>query len=196
MGSILWSGRSPAVGNGNPLQYSCLRNPMDKGAWQAIVHGDLKRVRYDLVTKQTSHILDAISLTLLSVLTMWHKVLNSCGLTSSQTDVCPLQSALIPLCNPHPCDQTKAQCLHTPASYCETNSRDSQSQNGIHPHCVLLILNVWMLFFSSMNHSLSYWELFSLSSQTGFDFVLSFDHALKLYFVFWVIKKLLHLCYT
>lgn len=64
------------------------------------------------------------------------------------------------------------------------------------PHCVLLILNVWMLIFSLMNHSLSYWELFSLSSQTGFDFVLSFDHALKLYFVFWVGKKLQCICYA
>ena len=33
------SGRSPGEGNGNPLQYSCLENPMDWGAWQAIVHG-------------------------------------------------------------------------------------------------------------------------------------------------------------
>ena len=33
------SGRSPGVGNGNLLQYSCLGNPMDRGAWQAIVHG-------------------------------------------------------------------------------------------------------------------------------------------------------------
>ena len=31
--------RSPGVGNGNPFQYSCLENPMDKGAWWAIVHG-------------------------------------------------------------------------------------------------------------------------------------------------------------
>ena len=31
-------GRSPAVGNGNPLQRSCLENPMDRGAWQATVH--------------------------------------------------------------------------------------------------------------------------------------------------------------
>ena len=36
--------------NGNPLQYSCLRNPMDRGAWQAIVHG-VTRVGHDLVTK-------------------------------------------------------------------------------------------------------------------------------------------------
>ena len=32
------SGRSPGEGNGNPLQYSCLENPMDRGAWCAIVH--------------------------------------------------------------------------------------------------------------------------------------------------------------
>jgi len=31
--------RSPGGGNGNPLQYSCLENPMDRGAWQATVHG-------------------------------------------------------------------------------------------------------------------------------------------------------------
>ena len=33
------SGRYPGEGNGNPLQYSCLENPMDSGAWQTIVHG-------------------------------------------------------------------------------------------------------------------------------------------------------------
>ena len=41
-GSILGSGRSPGEGNGNPLQYSCLGNPMDRGAWQATVHGGTK----------------------------------------------------------------------------------------------------------------------------------------------------------
>ena len=35
-------GRSPGEGNGNPLQYSCLKNPMDGGAWQATVHGVAK----------------------------------------------------------------------------------------------------------------------------------------------------------
>ena len=35
-------GRSPGGGNGNPLQHSCLENPMDRGAWQAIVHGVAK----------------------------------------------------------------------------------------------------------------------------------------------------------
>ena len=38
MGSIPGLGRSPGEGNGNPLQYSCLENPMDRGAWQAIIH--------------------------------------------------------------------------------------------------------------------------------------------------------------
>ena len=41
-GSIPASGSSPGEGNGNPLQYSCLGNPVDRGAWQAIVHGVTK----------------------------------------------------------------------------------------------------------------------------------------------------------
>ena len=39
MGSILGLGRSPGGGNGNPLQYSCLEDPMNRGAWRATVHG-------------------------------------------------------------------------------------------------------------------------------------------------------------
>ena len=38
-GSIPGPGRVPGVGNGNPLQHSCLGNPMDRGVWQATVHG-------------------------------------------------------------------------------------------------------------------------------------------------------------
>ena len=38
MGSIPVSGRSPGEGNGNPPQYSCLENPMDRGAWWATIH--------------------------------------------------------------------------------------------------------------------------------------------------------------
>ena len=41
-GSIPGLGRSPGVGNGNPLQYSCLEDPMDRGAWRATVHGVAK----------------------------------------------------------------------------------------------------------------------------------------------------------
>ena len=50
LGSIPGSVRSPGEGNGNPLQYSCLENPIDREAWQATVH-EVARVRHDLVTK-------------------------------------------------------------------------------------------------------------------------------------------------
>ena len=43
-GSILGLGKSPGEGNGNPLQYSCLENSMDRGAWQTTVH----RVKKDM----------------------------------------------------------------------------------------------------------------------------------------------------
>ena len=49
-GSVPGLGRSPGEGNGNPLQYSSLENPMERGAWQATVHG-IARVRRDLATK-------------------------------------------------------------------------------------------------------------------------------------------------
>ena len=42
LGSIPGLGRSPGEGSGNPLQYSCLENPMDRGAWWATVHGVAK----------------------------------------------------------------------------------------------------------------------------------------------------------
>ena len=51
-GSIPGSERSPAEGNGNPLQYSCLENPTDRGAWQATVYG-VARVGHDWATKHT-----------------------------------------------------------------------------------------------------------------------------------------------
>ena len=54
--SIPVSGRSPAEGNGNRLQYSCLQNPMARGSWWATVHG-LQKVGHDLVTKQQQKLL-------------------------------------------------------------------------------------------------------------------------------------------
>ena len=46
VGWIPGSGRCSGEGNGNPLQYSCLENPIDRGAWWATVHG-VKRVGHD-----------------------------------------------------------------------------------------------------------------------------------------------------
>ena len=51
LGPIPGLGRSPGRRNGNPLQYSCLENPTDRGAWWATVHG-VTRVGHDLATKQ------------------------------------------------------------------------------------------------------------------------------------------------
>ena len=53
--SIPGLGRSPGEGNGNPLEYSCLENPMDRGAWWATVHRVIKELGHDLVTKQHQH---------------------------------------------------------------------------------------------------------------------------------------------
>ena len=55
MGWIPGSGRSPGGGTGNPLQYSCLENPMDRGAWQAAVHGVTKSHNMTEVTWHTAH---------------------------------------------------------------------------------------------------------------------------------------------
>ena len=52
VGSIPGSGRSPGEGNDNPLQYSCLGNPMERGAWRVTQSIASQRVRHDLVTKQ------------------------------------------------------------------------------------------------------------------------------------------------
>ena len=50
VGSVPGLGRSPGEGNDKPLQCSCLENPMDRGAWQATVHG-VARFRHNLATK-------------------------------------------------------------------------------------------------------------------------------------------------
>ena len=59
LGSIPGSGSSPGEGNGNPLQYSCLGNPMDRGSWWAMVHG-IAIVGHDLA------------------LSFWHKLTQYC----------------------------------------------------------------------------------------------------------------------
>ena len=58
LGWIPESRRSPGEGNGNPLQYSCLENPMDWEARQTTIHG-ITRVGHDLATKQTTCLLES-----------------------------------------------------------------------------------------------------------------------------------------
>ena len=60
--SIPGSGRSPGAANGNTLQYSCLKNPMHRGAWRAIVHGS-HRVRHDWASEHTEHVTRAFLFT-------------------------------------------------------------------------------------------------------------------------------------
>ena len=57
-------GRSPGEGNDNPLQYSCLENPMDCGAWWAIVHGVVKQTQ----PKQLNHNKTTCNFSLLEIL--------------------------------------------------------------------------------------------------------------------------------
>ena len=52
LSSIPGLGRSPGEGNGNPLQYSCLENPLDRGAWWATVHGVTKES--DMIATETT----------------------------------------------------------------------------------------------------------------------------------------------
>ena len=52
-GSIPGLGRSPGLGNGNPLQYSCLENSMERGTWQATVHRGCKESDMTEVTQHT-----------------------------------------------------------------------------------------------------------------------------------------------
>ena len=60
VGLISGSGRFPGEGNGNPLQYSCLENPMDRGAWWATAQG-VTRVKPNLVTKPPKRVIQYVS---------------------------------------------------------------------------------------------------------------------------------------
>ena len=66
-GSIPGSGRSPGEGNGSPLQYSCLRNPMDGGAWWVTVHG----IAESEVTERLSMHTQGFSKGMLRKLLLW-----------------------------------------------------------------------------------------------------------------------------
>ena len=61
LGSVPGSGRPPRGGHGNPLQYSRLENPLDRGAWRALVHGVVKSTPRD-ITSQTESLANGLSL--------------------------------------------------------------------------------------------------------------------------------------
>ena len=73
--SIPGSGRHPGEGNGNPLQYSCLENPVDRGAWQATVHGVAKsrtRLMNFTLSKQ-DFLIEMVRVDILTLFTMLWK---------------------------------------------------------------------------------------------------------------------------
>ena len=74
LGSILGLGRSPGEGNGYPLQYTCLENSMDRGAWQAAVHGVAKELD---MTEQLNNNIELVTILLLfntGVFLSWRQV--------------------------------------------------------------------------------------------------------------------------
>ena len=78
LGLIPGLGRSPGGGHGNPLQYSCLENPMDRGAWWATVHGVTQSdttERLSTSTAQTENSLDVLP---------WKSGYAKCGLSACQ----------------------------------------------------------------------------------------------------------------
>ena len=89
-GSIPWLGRSTLEGNGNPLQYSCLENPMVRGAWGATVHR-VARVGHDWATKPPAPC-------------SWQRLLLT---RSSDCAVSPLETCLLQSC-PTPMSLTRA----------------------------------------------------------------------------------------
>ena len=105
LGSIPVSGRSPGEGNGNPLQYSCLENPTDRGAWWATVHG-VSRVGHDWVTNAfASLLIHDTKLVCLSCL--------SVHLTHSNTNTMnTIWGVLTLLCSPRNHDRPPQSSLH------------------------------------------------------------------------------------
>ena len=83
-GSIPGSGRSPGEGNINPFQYSCLGNPMYRGAWQATQSVELERVRHDKHACADTHTHTHTSPTVL-----WNNHLTSVYLVAGDPVCCP-----------------------------------------------------------------------------------------------------------
>ena len=72
LGSILGWGRSPGRGHDNPLQYSCLENPMDRGAWCAAAESDKTEATKHAHTAHPSNYSSTVTATTLVQVTGWH----------------------------------------------------------------------------------------------------------------------------
>ena len=86
LGSIPGLGRSPGGGHGNPLQYSCLEKPMDRGAWQVTVHGNHKE-------SDTTEPLSTAQYCLFSIWGLFG--LKACGILASQPGIKSIPPALV-----------------------------------------------------------------------------------------------------
>ena len=98
MGSIAGLQRYPGVRNDNLLQYSHLENPMDRGVWQAIVHG--VTVRHDLPTKQQQKALQCST----DISPMPLREVPSNFVQEGMTDTCPLDGGCWSQYPPESCD--------------------------------------------------------------------------------------------
>ena len=127
--------RSPEKEMANPLQYSCLENPMDRGAWWATVRRDHKRVEYDLVTEHFTHIY------FLSPIFIFFNVFSK--------GICPLilrrqlfYWEVFPL-------RASSPAIILFVSFVGVMFRKTLSpSNQIYPHIYFLSLLAWFYFFS------------------------------------------------
>ena len=155
-GSIPGLGRSPEEGNGNPLQYSCLGNPMDRGAWRATVHGVAKELDTTQQLNNNSKEIVAIMLLVITAIDQYvsanfphfpKDALLSSASIKSTTYLC--------LCPRPPTTSTTTECLLTGMIVCaKFNSRN-----------ILLSANLswpFLLFISllSLKITLSYRRVF------------------------------------
>jgi len=95
LGSIPGLGRSPGAGNGNSLQYSCLGNPMDRGAWWAPIHGVAKsRTRLSSTTTTTAGCNSPNRLVWLSLKLVVLINLQSESVRSTNDSMCSVKSSI------------------------------------------------------------------------------------------------------
>ena len=126
-GSIPGSERSPGEGHGNPLQYSCLENPMDRGAWRATVHRGAKSR-----TRLKWHVHSHYKVWFIGKIGPVYKVSSFIALVAFRvpSSCLWLKAALVPLWQPGPGALLELQkvLLHSTGPMGEANIEDTVSQ--------------------------------------------------------------------